>query len=421
MTVRIAIWGAALSVALAFCGLTSAVAAEAPLSVLHFWISGGEQAAMAVVRGAYEQRGGVLKENSVADAVALRKSLMSRTLAGYPPGAVQWQGNVSLGEMVDMDAIVDIERLAVVGGWRRVLSKRVQALTSHEGHFYLAPIGVHAENWLWSNAALFRAHGLTAPQTWPEFLAVAEAFATQGVVPLAVGRSRWERHLLFNTILTGVLGRDGFRRLVEDNDLSVVSGPAGVEAFRILGEIRKFPGVRDQAGGWSEATADVIAGRAAMQIMGDWAKGEFLRAGKVIGDDFGCQIAPGNQGVYHVVVDAFAFPPPATSEHARAQRLFAETVMDPNVQLAFSQAKGSIPPRLDVDLTLLDDCAQIGARIAADPQSQIAPASLSMNFNLLASVVALINGFFDDPTVTPQDAAQELVARHQKFGRRSPP
>ena len=46
---------------------------------------------------------------------------------------------------------------------------------------------------------------------------------------------------------------------------------------------------------WNLATGMVIEGKAAFQMMGDWAKGEFLKAGKKPGADFVCIRFPGTQ------------------------------------------------------------------------------------------------------------------------------
>ena len=57
---------------------------------------------------------------------------------------------------------------------------------------------------------------------------------------------------------------------------------------------------------WNLASAMVINGEAGMQIMGDWAKGEFLKAGKVPGTDFVCIRFPGTQGAVTFNSDQFA-------------------------------------------------------------------------------------------------------------------
>ena len=48
----------------------------------------------------------------------------------------------------------------------------------------------------------------------------------------------------------------------------------------------------------------VIKGEAGMQLMGDWAKGEFIAAGKVPGKDFVCVAAPGTAKAFTFNVDS---------------------------------------------------------------------------------------------------------------------
>ena len=49
-----------------------------------------------------------------------------------------------------------------------------------------------------------------------------------------------------------------------------------------------------------------MQGKAGFQFMGDWAKGEFLAAGKVPNKDFLCAAAPGTANAYTFNVDSFA-------------------------------------------------------------------------------------------------------------------
>ena len=67
------------------------------------------------------------------------------------------------------------------------------------------------------------------------------------------------------------------------------------EAFDRMTVIRGY--VDDNFSGreWNLASAMVINGDAAFQFMGDWAKGEFLNAGKVPEQDFLCFRFPGTQ------------------------------------------------------------------------------------------------------------------------------
>jgi glucose/mannose transport system substrate-binding protein len=84
-------------------------------------------------------------------------------------------------------------------------------------------------------------------------------------------------------------------------DDATLRGPEMVAVFAQMAQLRgmvdeNFPG-RD----WNLASAMVINGEAAMQIMGDWAKGEFTNAGKKPGDDYACIPVPKAKG------DAFVY------------------------------------------------------------------------------------------------------------------
>ncbi|MGO8557851.1 hypothetical protein ACC724_40010, partial [Rhizobium ruizarguesonis] len=52
---------------------------------------------------------------------------------------------------------------------------------------------------------------------------------------------------------------------------------------------------------WNLATAMVIKGDALLQVMGDWAKGEFFAAKKTPDTDFLCYRFPGTDGSRHVL------------------------------------------------------------------------------------------------------------------------
>ena len=91
----------------------------------------------------------------------------------------------------------------------------------------------------------------------------------------------------------------------------------------------------------------VINGKAGMQIMGDWAKGEWINAGKVPGTDVLCFRYPGTQGAVTFNSDAFGMMK-VTEAEEDAQFKLAAAIMDPAFQESFNLKKGSIPARTDV-------------------------------------------------------------------------
>ena len=90
-------------------------------------------------------------------------------------------------------------------------------------------------------------------------------------------------------------GPEFYKKAFIDLDTEALGSDTMKEAFDRMTVIRGF--VDDNFSGreWNLASAMVINGDAAFQFMGDWAKGEFLNAGKVPDQDFLCFRFPGTQ------------------------------------------------------------------------------------------------------------------------------
>ncbi len=113
---------------------------------------------------------------------------------------------------------------------------------------------------------------------------------------------------------------------------------------------------------WNLATAMVIKGEAGMQLMGDWAKGEFIAAGKVPGKDFACVAAPGTAAAFTFNVDSFAMFKLKNEANVKAQNDLAAAIMGTEFQEVFNLNKGSIPVRLGMKMDKFDDCAKLSAQ-----------------------------------------------------------
>ncbi len=104
---------------------------------------------------------------------------------------------------------------------------------------------------------------------------------------------------------------------------------------------------------WNLATADVINGRAAMQLMGDWVKGELDEAGKQPGVDylFCCADLEWRIQLCCRYLDHVPSGRPGPECGANGLYPLAD---EPRSQLAYNKHKGSIPARTDVDVNKLD-------------------------------------------------------------------
>jgi glucose/mannose transport system substrate-binding protein len=141
------------------------------------------------------------------------------------------------------------------------------------------------------------------------------------------------------------------------------------KSFDRMAQLRSYVDKDFSNRDWNLASAMVIEGKAGFQIMGDWAKGEFLNAKKVPGKDFMCFRVPGTQGMVSFNSDQFLmFKVGAASQGA--QMKLAKAIMNPSFQSAFNVVKGSVPARTDVSNAAFDDCGKKGMADLAEANTK---------------------------------------------------
>ncbi|MDG2340114.1 MAG: ABC transporter substrate-binding protein, partial [Paracoccaceae bacterium] len=217
----------------------------------------------------------------------------------------------------------------------------------------------HRVDWIWANADVLSANGIDMPTSWDEFNAAATKLQAAGIIPLAHGGQAWQDATVFEAVALGILGADGFRSAFVDLDQDTLTSDAMMAVFDQMRTMRGFVDSNFSGRDWNLATAMVMNGEAAFQIMGDWAKGEFMAAGKVPGEDFLCLSTPGDGFLYNV--DSFAMFEVGGADKQAGQALLAELVVGKNFQKVFNLNKGSIPARIDVSLDEFDSCAHLSA------------------------------------------------------------
>ena len=94
--------------------------------------------------------------------------------------------------------------------------------------------------------------------------------------------------------------------------------------------------------------------------MNDSAYGELVQAGATEGTDFGVVAYPGTDGNYVAIVDTFVRARQA--KNGRNASDFLTVIGAPEVQVAFSKAKGSVPVRTDADISTLSPYQQSAAQ-----------------------------------------------------------
>jgi glucose/mannose transport system substrate-binding protein len=350
----------AASVAFAVAG-TSLAHAEPQAEVLHWWTSGGEARSVAVLQKEFASRGGKWTDMPVAGGGgdAAMTALRARVLAGNAPTAVQLKGP-AIQEWYEEGVLANISSVAKAQGWADVLPASIAGHMKCEGKWCAAPVNVHRVDWIWANAAVLAKNGISMPTSWDEFNAAAAKLQAAGITPLAHGGQAWQDATVFEAVALGIGGPEFFQKAFVELDQATLKSNTMVKVFDQMRIMRGFVDNNFSGRDWNLATAMVMNGEAAFQIMGDWAKGEFLAAGKRPGIDFLCASTPGDGFLYNV--DSFAMFAVDGSDKTDGQLLLAELIVGKNFQKVFNMNKGSIPARVDVALDDFDPCAHTSAQ-----------------------------------------------------------
>lgn len=332
--------------------------AQDSVEVLHWWTSGGEAAAVGVLKDDLQKQGVAWQDMPVAGGggEAANTALKARVTSGNPPTAAQLLG-MAVNEWSQEGLLGDLSEVAAKEGWDKVVPDAIKAFAVHDGKWEAVPVNIHRPNWLWINAKVFADNGLTPPKTWDEFNAVADKLREKGIVPLAHGGQPWQDTTVFDDVVLGIGGPDFYKKAILELDETALKSDTMVKVFDQMRKIRGYVDPNFSGRDWNLATAMVLKGEAGMQLMGDWAKGEIVKANLKPGVDILCVAAPGTEGAFLFNTDFFAMFPVGEDKVAGQHKL-AASVMSPAFQEAFNLVKGSIPARTDVSGDKFDACAQ---------------------------------------------------------------
>ncbi|WP_083235310.1 extracellular solute-binding protein [Acidovorax sp. RAC01] len=442
---------AALTAVLAavLCTVPADHAAATEVELLHWWTSEGESRAVQTLRPQLAAKGLALKTPAVnGGAEALAQTLRERVAAGKAPDAVQMKA-ADLAAWGDQGALASLDALAKADGWDYKIPRQIAEQVKYKGAYVAVPVNVHRINWLYINRALLQQVQGRVPQTWPQFMALAERLQKAGITPLAHGNQPWQNLTLFETVALGVAGPDLYQRALARGEPAAVQSEAIGRALQTFAALRPLTepvaapqpaapganarkpapapaststsGAASQAASaeWNAATARVITGKAAMQIMGDWAKGEFLVARQVPEQDFLCVSTPGSASSYIYVVDSLALFRQAGSTVATAeQTALAQAVTGPEFQATFNLAKGSIPITPGVDMSRFDACAKESSAffLAARMASTLVPSvahRMALPPARHKALEALVDKLWNDPAYGAAQAQRDWVAASQ--------
>ncbi len=325
------------------------------VEVFSWWTGGGEAAGLDAMIKVFAQK--YPKVEFVNAAVAggagtnARAVLATRLQAGDAPDS--WQGHAGqelIGTYVKAGQLEPLNFLYEQNGWLDVMPETLIPLISEGGNIYSVPVNIHRANVLWYNPKVLADNGVEVPATMDEFFAALEKLKTAGIeTPLAMGE-QWTALHLFETVLLGTLGPDGYNKL-----WSGEKSWADADVTTALNNFKKvltYTNSDAASLSWQDASQLVVEGDAAFNVMGDWAEGYFKELGKEPNVDFGWAPTPGSAGTFQFLSDSFVLPTGAP--HRDAAIAWLTVAGSKEGQDAFNPVKGSIPARSDGDKALYD-------------------------------------------------------------------
>lgn len=324
------------------------------LLIGNWWTSGGEFAGINEVYSQYRAKypGVELVHGGIAGGggVNFKAANLTKLQGGDPYDTFMMHAGKEVSQYDPEKYLAPVEDIVneVEGS---VMPDDLKNLLTYNGHMYTVPMNIHRGNVLWVNKKVLADNGLTTPTTWDEFFKVADALKAKNIVPFAMGtKDAFVGPQTFEVVLLGTVGPDGMLDLW--NGKLSWKDPKVADALNTYKKLLTYTNADRDSLSWDQATKLVIADKAAMNIMGDWADGEFVNAKKTSADYEGVP-APGNKGSFMLVSDGFALP--AKAPNMDNAKNWLKLIGTKEAQEAFNIKKGSICSRTDCDYSKFDD------------------------------------------------------------------
>lgn len=394
----------------------AASAGQPKTNLLSQWNTGSDAAAIAKLGDMFTAAGGKWTATSIAGHTANTiAKLRADVVSGDAPPAVQLKGP-EIAEWAATGMTSNLDPIAKREHWDDLVVPQLVAIMKPKGDWVAAPMNIHRINWLWASKKALDKAGIAAmPSNWTEFNADAEKLKAAGIIPVAHGSQDWIDATLFENIVYG-MNVDLYRKALVDMNMDALRGPDMVAVFT---ELRKVIGWTDPGmpgRDWDAAANMMLNGKAGFFFMGDWAIGTYNAEGFKYGADYLCAQAPSDNGKPGFILnsDSVVFFKQKDPDYIAGQDLLAHLIMTKDFQTVFNQSKGSIPARMDVDISQgFNPCQQLSQKdLNASLKAGTVVLSMAHNMSILqkyrGAMMEVISEFVNNPKISAQDAAAKL-------------
>ncbi|MFI9588988.1 extracellular solute-binding protein [Nonomuraea sp. NPDC052265] len=243
---------------------------------------------------------------TVLENDAYKAKLTTVTQSGKAPDVfVTWGGGV-LKQQIEAGLVKDVS-----GDVAPVLDTFTPAALSayqFDGKTYGLPTDIGLVGF-WYNKRLFTKAGISAPPaTWAEFLDDVKKLKAGGVTPIALaGKEKWPGHYYWAYLAMRIAGLPALTQAGVDHDFTKPDFVAAGQQVKALADLQPFQkGFLGAGYGTPDGQAATVSnGKAAMELMGQWAPAVQKDSGKGLGDDLGFFPFPAVEGGKGSIGDAF--------------------------------------------------------------------------------------------------------------------
>ena len=160
---------------------------------------------------------------------------------------------------------------ADIADWKDTINPGAMSIYQYNGKQYGVPWDMGMIGF-WYNKALFEQAGITAPPaTWDEYLDAVTKLRAAGIDPLAIaGKDKWPSMHLWTYLVLRTGGGEALSEMIQSGDWNTdACTKAGEEVVKLNALNPYQEGYR--SADYNAEAASVGNGKAAMELMGQWA------------------------------------------------------------------------------------------------------------------------------------------------------
>lgn len=243
---------------------------------------------------------------TVLENDAYKAKLTTITQSGKAPDIFATWGGGVLRQQIDAGLVKDIS--ADVADVLPTFTPASLSAYQFDGKTYGLPTDIGLVGF-WYNKKLFEKAGITEPPaTWSAYLEDVKKLKAAGITPIALaGKEKWPGHYYWAYLALRIAGLEGLKQAATDHDFTKPDFLAASQQVKALADLQPFQkGFLGAAYSTPDGQAATVSnGKAAMELMGQWAPATQKDAGKGLGDDLGFFPFPAVEGGKGSASDAF--------------------------------------------------------------------------------------------------------------------